>query len=146
MVEKKKNIINFFSITNKHSSNKIVFNKNTKKNNISLNINIKKIKVIGNFFKLKFLNKKKIIKFSLCLAHKIYLLNQKKKFNFFLKRIKKNKVIFLQQNKKTNKFFLKNNLVLNKLKKKRKLNSYTKKGIRFNTDIFSFKIGKKTTY
>ena len=59
----------------------------------------KKLKVIGNFFKLKFLKKKKLIKFNLCLAHKIYILKNKKTTHTIIKKLKKNKIFFLKKKK-----------------------------------------------
>ena len=83
--EKKINFKKKITIKNK------VYEKNKK-------IKSKKLKVLGNFFKLKYKKKKKLIKFNLCLAHKIYILKNVNNFSCF-KKIKKNKLIFLEKNK-----------------------------------------------
>ena len=107
----------------------------------------KKLKVIGNFFKLKFLKKKKLIKFNLCLAHKIYKLKNKKTTHTIIKKLKKNKIFFLKKKNIKNEIKGKNlNQCLKNVKLKRPLNTYTKKGIKLSNEKFKSKIGKKTTY
>ncbi len=110
------------------------------------NINSKKIKVLGNFFKLKYKKSKKLIKFNLCLAHKIYILKNINNFSCF-KKIKKNKLIYLEKNKIIKNSSIKlNSLNLFNLKKKRTLNAYTKKAIKISNKSFKQKTGKKTSY
>jgi hypothetical protein len=105
-----------------------------------------KIKVLGNFFKLKYKKSKKLIKFNLCLAHKIYVLKNKNKFSCF-KKIKKNKLVYLEKNKNIKNSMIKlNNLNLFNLKNKRPLNTYTKKGIKISNKNYKQKTGKKTSY
>ena len=139
---------NFFINTiNNSISIKSYLKKNLESKNINNMVSHTKIKVVGNFFKLKFLKKKKLVKFNLCLAHKVYLFKNKNKNYLNLKKIKKNKIILIRKNKIVNK-----NLSLNikncteKLRKKRVLNSYTKKGIKLSNKSFKSKVGKKTTY
>jgi hypothetical protein len=141
----KVNKLNYF-ITEK----KINFKKNikikSKITNKEKTINNEKIKVLGNFFKLKYKKTKKLVKFNLCLAHKIYLLKNKSFLSCF-KKIKKNKIIFLEKNSLIkNDINKKNKLNLFFLKKKRPLNAYTKKGIKISNRFFKQKTGKKTSY
>lgn len=149
-MKKETSLINF-NIQNLYSTEKKVnLKKNIKiKNKVNeknKKIKSKKLKVLGNFFKLKYKKNKKLIKFNLCLAHKVYILKNLSKFSCF-KKIKKNKLIFLEKNKTVKSINNKNsNLSLFFLKKKRPLNAYTKKGIKISNKCFKQKTGKKTSY
>lgn len=119
--------------------NKKNINRYIKKNTA---IEKKKIKVIGNFFKLKYKKKKKIIKFNLCLAHKMYIIKNSKDINVI--KHKKNKLFFFWKKNKNIKKNIETCLAF--LKKKRGINIYTKKGVKDCGTTFKNKIGKKTTY
>ncbi len=61
-----------------------------KKTSTKMNFVKLKLKIVGNFFKLKYLKNKTVAKLNLCLAHKIYFLNNAlKKNEHILKKIKK---------------------------------------------------------
>jgi len=103
-----------------------------------------KIKVIGNFFKLTYAKKKNLTKFNLCLAHRMYLYNNRYP-NTLSKKTRKNTVVFAI--KTTSAYKIKGMLnSIYSLKKKRALNQYTKKGIKTSNAIYNAKTGKKTTY
>ena len=115
-----------------NNSNETLLIKNNINNKKSLakksKIENKKIKIVGNFFKLKFLNKKKLIKFNLCLAHKIYILKNKKKSYLTIKKIKKNKIIILQKkNIKNSQKNTKLSICTENLKKKKRTKCIHKK-------------------
>lgn len=137
----------YINKNNNTTAEKIFFKKKIKYNAVKFTLESKKLKVIGNFFKLKFLKKKKLIKFNLCLAHRIYILKNKKTTHTIIKKLKKNKIFFLKKKNIKNEIKNKNlSQCLKNVKLKRPLNTYTKKGIKLNNEKFKSKIGKKTTY
>lgn len=101
-----------------------------------------KLKVLGNFFKLKYKKKKCLLKFNLCLAHKVYLLKKKKAY-LQIYKIKKNKILFL--NRGPLKIF-KTATNIKQLITLRPQSAYTKKGFKLVTKSYKQKTGKKTSY
>jgi hypothetical protein len=147
MISKKNKSLNIYiSKINNTTTEKNLLKKKIEYNSAKFGIESKKLKVIGNFFKLKFLKKKKLIKFNLCLAHKIYILKNKLTTHTIIKKLKKNKIIFIK--KKINNITKNKSLIncLKSIKLKRPLNTYTKKGIKLSKESYKAKVGKKTTY
>ena len=122
--------LNFFN-TNKSGNLALFLNKQIKSINFYF---IKKIIFFGKGFKIK-KNKKEILSLFFNKSHLNFFFWN----NLILKKLKKTKLIFCSSD------FVKLNQISNKIINIRKLNIFTKKGLRLSRQLIFKKVGKKTT-
>lgn len=122
--------LNFFKI-DKINNLSLFLNKQVKSINFYF---IKKIIFFGKGFKIK-KNKKEVLNLFFNKSHLSFFIWN----NLILKKLKKTKLIVCSSN------FIKFDLICNKIVNVRKLNIFTKKGLRLSRQLIFKKVGKKTT-